>query len=343
MHYLYLHVGFPKTGTTTLQAHAFPSIEEVNYLGKFYPLTDPRNSWSGTAAITIATKPRRYCREKPEDFLRGIGLDPDHLTGNSSSFLLSNEGIIGVCLASRLRNTHVEQADQYHRFGPCVEDLLQKLQLVDAAIQDRHNMQMRIILSIRRQDELLHSYYVHHPRLFDVLSGGGSFEAYATHLLSRGYFCHGGYVLDYAYLLGKMHECFGKENVCMLVYEWMQDKPQAFAGKLAEFIGADHKVIERSFSFREKQRAVSPSTRTKSVHKFTPLGCSLRALKRAILRDSSVQPHLLRRAAPFLYSTHTVEYHLSEETRELIMRHYRSMNRELADMVGVKLDHYGYY
>ena len=34
---LFIHVGYPKTATTTFQKHVFPNHPEIDYLGKFIP------------------------------------------------------------------------------------------------------------------------------------------------------------------------------------------------------------------------------------------------------------------------------------------------------------------
>ena len=38
---LYIHFGFPRTGTTTLQVHLYPNHPQINYLGR-YPKTNPK-------------------------------------------------------------------------------------------------------------------------------------------------------------------------------------------------------------------------------------------------------------------------------------------------------------
>ena len=38
---LYVHFGFPRTGTKTLQMHLFPNHPQINYLGR-YPKTKPK-------------------------------------------------------------------------------------------------------------------------------------------------------------------------------------------------------------------------------------------------------------------------------------------------------------
>ena len=47
MRKLYLHIGYPKTGTTSLQQHVFPKLKTVRYLGKYDPygndITDYQN------------------------------------------------------------------------------------------------------------------------------------------------------------------------------------------------------------------------------------------------------------------------------------------------------------
>jgi len=40
MRTLYLHIGFPKTGTTTFQRHLFPDLTGIRYLGRFNGLKD---------------------------------------------------------------------------------------------------------------------------------------------------------------------------------------------------------------------------------------------------------------------------------------------------------------
>src|SRR5258706_14314689 len=115
---LYIHVGYPKTGTTFLQNEIFPKLQEVNYI----------------KSLLIRPETSRIIRQDEFSF------DYDQIQNNlerhfvKGKNVLSNEGLIGDFFLCKLVNNKLI-ADRLKRLFP----------------------NAKIIISLRNQYDLMES------------------------------------------------------------------------------------------------------------------------------------------------------------------------------------------
>lgn len=199
-----IHIGVPKTGTSTLQERVFPNHPQITFLG-----------WSCSSAV-----------EGFSECLYG-----DSIYENDEAFeacaermeqyLAENEGAV---LFSREHLTH----EKYNK-GLFATRL--KRIFGDA----------KIILTIRRQSEWIASSYVWYVRSIRRPWRGGfpsTLESYlqsnwANRSHSRFATC------DYASIARAYEREFGKERVGVFLFEEMVSNPERFNEKLCKFIGVE--------------------------------------------------------------------------------------------------------
>ena len=215
---LFIHVGYPKTATTTFQKHVFPQHEEIDYLGKFIPSFQYRDEKLFPEIDKLMTTESSQYTSSQE--LREI-VDRYRQQSTKKIMLISSESFIHVTaidlgvVAQRIKEA----------FNPC-----------------------KIVITIREQCDLIKSFFGLHGRfgqyLFLCKEEGEqiriplsmeewltySFRAYHKNFLS---------ILHYNEIINYYCELFGRENVGVFLFEeFVRDKP-TYIRNLCAFLGID--------------------------------------------------------------------------------------------------------
>jgi hypothetical protein len=208
-----VHIGFPKTGTTTHQNHLFAKHSQIHYLGKPYK------------SKHFETELHRLIKEESTtyqpDSLKEYLASPEvriHDAGKKV-LLVSDEIMVSV---SKVRDKGMVAQRIKDVFSPC-----------------------KILITLRNQFEILQSSYISGGRLLTEFNVPKKyrgrfvgFEDWLEHSyenLSRshvGNFIFFNTVDYYARL-------FGKSNVLVLLFEEFIYNKEAYIKKLAEFLNID--------------------------------------------------------------------------------------------------------
>jgi hypothetical protein len=335
---VYLHVGFPKTGTTFLQEYCLPHLRGIHVvtLRNFStPTGVTERLWRVTAGYPLFVDMDEN-RAAMDRFLRGIDED---------KVLISSERLAGTGLWGFRDNFQVTD---------CLRRLL------PAA---------KIILTIRRQDDFLESLYRQAVRNhFDVPID--TYLNYVRHEFIDWYrpplafpsinvwhFNYHAYVQNYI-------AAFGRSNVLVLPYEMLRRDPPRFHAGLAAFMGIDPYyppddiIAYRSYSRLSCRialvlnRFVRDSRREKRPWHVIPdrpptgnlshrdrHGLAYRAL--GAIHQRLTLGYVLRNVVDRIpYSQGNV---INDEKRRLIMEIHRESNRRLDEEYSIDLRKYNYY
>ncbi len=233
---LFIHVGYPKTATTTFQKHVFPKHPDIDYLGKFIPsyryrdqllfpeleklVTTDESRYEGTEGVrTLIERYREQCTNK--------------------ALLISSESFIHVTavdlavVARRLKSA----------FSPC-----------------------KVIITIREQMDIIKSFYGTHGRIGQYMFLcqdetetirfpmnletwlEQSFRSYHKSFLS---------VLHYYETIQCYCRILGRDNVGIFLFEeFVHDRP-TYIRKLSEFLGIDALIMMRLVEGKHENRGAS--------------------------------------------------------------------------------------
>jgi len=235
---LVLHVGYPKTATTTFQQHVFPRHPDIDYLGKFIP------SYGYVDDI--------------------LGRGFDDLMHRSS---LRYDG--GQALASFLDKRLIESS------GKCV--LVSSESFVHPSAVDLQLVAERIfkicrsckiVITIREQASAIKSFYGMHGRYGQYLTIGPKEERdvirypipFTQWLQFQRSAEDQNYLgtLNYDAVIGCYMNIFGVDNVGVFLYEQFAQNPDDYAEALGGFLGVDRGVLKTLM--HGKREWQSPST-----------------------------------------------------------------------------------
>lgn len=186
---IYLHIGTPKTGTTSLQAFFRDNEQVLNKKGIAYPdlgfrfpgIGENRNAGFLTAPVFKEDDVRDTEQEKKNI---EIGLEKlKALTSQYDKILLSDE--------------HIWNEGTLDTKG--WKELKEKFEKIGA--------ELKIVVYFRRQDQVIQSYWAQQVK-------EGSPTPFTNYLKRKQYF-----KLDYAERLKEIAEGVGKENIIVRVYE----------------------------------------------------------------------------------------------------------------------------
>jgi hypothetical protein len=207
-----LHVGFSKTGTTTLQQFLFSKHSQIEYLGK--PYTD--DILKSHLYRLIGQESLVYDHSPLAEYFSKKILKTEH--GSKRLILISDEVLVSY---SKVLDKGM---------------VAQRLKKVFPGA--------RVIFTIRNQLEILKAAYLSRGRLLlnvpDKYEGlHVSFEDWlelSYRSIERSYLGH----VDYFKTIDYYSGLFGRDNVCILLLEELIDRPGEYVKKLAGFLGIDY-------------------------------------------------------------------------------------------------------
>lgn len=200
-----LHIGWPKTGTTTLQKHVFPKFDEYRYLGNF-PSDFAKSHCTTEMTHLLAFASVEKIDQLQRSLWVALQAKEAELFGNvdmNIPLILSEEAI----LSSLLR-----VSDHQHH-GYCTASLEQILQRL-LFLEERWNITFDFLLCERDPIEILHSFYAQGFHLYRRVPSLDSFLKYVAAGLTE----HPMHDLGFAYLkpgyvIERLHHHMGKDRV----------------------------------------------------------------------------------------------------------------------------------
>ena len=212
---IYLHIGYPKTGTTLLQKKIYPKIEKIEYIGKEYSNKNILDRYKESFRIDINII----------NFLRKIKFNnsiPKIVLKKETSYLLSEESIIFETL--RPHNGNECYLKEHYLIIEAIEKIFPKKEY------DVH-----LIFTIRNQVELIQSIYpesyYHHYRKCKKLN---TFKKFYEFICNKETKLH--HSMDFYETILEYEKNFTTEKIHILLYEDLKKNPKEFILKLSNIL-----------------------------------------------------------------------------------------------------------
>lgn len=308
-----VHIGYQKTASSWLQKNLFPNLPEIEFIGKRYPDT----KWCKQLG-------KRLLFDAPADFVAPevqehlatnlAGVDPE------KTRLYSREGLVG-----------------YWRHGS--RDMERNADRIRAVFGSP-----KIVLVIRNQFKLLESIYRQYLRWGGLLTMS-SFLNYKTTQHVHFRLPHAEFLRVVQYYA----QLFGTENLKVLPFELLAEKPQVFCDEITGFIGAapytlqerDKKPANVGFSdnFCRYRRVLNHFVKTP----FNPDAFYPRYQEHGRGLAQAIHPEVLaQKVADLEEKLGRRRTLLTPAQRKMIAEYYAPSNRILQSYMTQDLGAYGY-
>ena len=302
---LILHIGYHRTGTTTLQMLVFPQLTRVAYFRKDKTLA--------SALILSAF------RDSPSIW-RLLG---NKILGQLLADMGGEKAERPALVSAEGMSTHrifaAPGTPHSHRRDPFI--LAAHLRECQAVAQRVGFDGVKVIMGIRRQDHYLASRYVKMASMIDN-PGQEDFERQTREIIDhdKRYFIDGVW-LDFNRTRELIAEVVGEQNVLLVPLEQLADAPSRYLAALSEFVGEplDGLVLEQ-----KNARSVAPDVW--QVGKKV-MNMAARRQRFGKFRALFAQPITIR---------------LSLDLKEEILATYLDSNRSLTSSLKLNLERYGY-
>ena len=304
----YIHIGYPKNASTSLQTDFFPNIEGAYYLGCQYGKGAPFVSKGIQEALySIAMSDSiDFSYQNVEEKIRHATQDIDDrfekmiISWEAFSNNVADRGVI---------------AERLNKLFP------------DA----------NILIIIRNQMDSLQSMYAflvqQLGKNINLSYGRPSIQSYEKWILGQEEFAHRSYfaTLKYYDFIAEYWSLFGKDKVTVLLFEELVNSPASFFDKMAAFLGVN--CIPPPSAQKNKRPTKNQIAFYKLQAKFPGVRLSqylpefvINFGKKILLGSSGLRS---KEELPF-------------DVQERLLDLYREGNRKLQQELGIELGKYGY-
>ncbi|WP_022728618.1 sulfotransferase family protein [Fodinicurvata sediminis] len=341
---LILHIGLPKTATTTLQRHILPNFPA--YLGTHYGEAGPDFAQGLLKRAPVAPL---ESTEDPAaaDWARQLLDHKDERFPDASCIVISHESLTNRQTYGPDDLWPVESASAAESGeGARPFPIISFLETFSEKVWQRGDV--KVLLTLRNQPDWLASLYAQKSAHIKRASQR-DFEDRVRRLIRNG-----NAYLDWSAWVHHLRQAIGADNLCVLPMEEM-DRP-AFWQDLADFLGLDRLPEETPAAFnRQQENARRTQSDSWAIRPLKTWNVSLkRHLKRAYERRDETPPRLVRKvaaladsavSAPYLKfheRQREMEIRLPDDLRSTIQDYCRPFNQRLAEQLGRDLSHLGY-
>lgn len=327
---VFVHIGYPKTATTTLQNHYFPELRGISYLGK---QRDGKNKGVFGDWTEEIKSIQREDIDSIEKISKKFSADLHEKTGEMA-ILLSNEAITSSSIVP-------QRSDK----GFCPTTTPFSAARSTRRLFDESLFDVKIVVVIRRQYDALPScyaqYFMNH---YSHIPNVNTFQKFMD-----DFFCNSGSYprlgFDYLRSIGSFVDFFGEENVHVLPFELFKKDKQAFLKSFFGYIGVEADGLYEKDAPAENVRLMKDGSRRPNGYSFFDLASTIKGMLFPGLH-LGMEKHPVTRVLrsirlPFQANAGVIK--LSKPEEDKIKEIYRLSNEELSERYLLHLGELGYY
>lgn len=326
---IYIHIGYPKTATTTLQKELFAKHSELYYINDYLVGDFMKEIFWGRVSNIQRNKIFYWNR------LNKILLK----TNRHRNIVISNEGFTSVeILLGKVRRMNSNNFFIY----PDASTIAEKIRII--FLESGLFENVFIICTIRRQKDFLKSYYAQEfNRFFKVNKELKSFRKFKNFILAnKDTFIIDS--LDYFYKLIPYENNFGKENLKVFVFEELKNSPQEFYSKISYFLSINNQETQKLTSnkfLNTKKTNKGYKTEKMSVNKYLLTIKRLFGIKQA---TGFTKSNLYKYFESIKFGGKTIkDLEYDDEEISKLRNIFEESNKKLSEKYNLNLEKYDYF
>ena len=322
---VYVHIGYPKTATTTLQNYLFPKHSQVQYL------RDGTKNLSFIGNIFFARENSlKRNRNNIQNELKQF------VSSDKNKYAYSEESLTSFSMFYRfVPNPYIWTVEP--------NSIARKLKSAfkDAEVFD----DVKIIVTIRKQDAMIKSMYAQvYNFVFKKFKETKTFSKFLKYSIDEN---SDGFILDalhYNDVIKEYEDLFGKENICVLVFEELKQDKESYIKKLCEFMDIDFEEAMRLIGDNQTNKRSSSSGYKSDERNIIEL--------LSFYKNKYIGGKSLGLSDSWVYKMLTKIYILGKVLKDLEINNeynkklndfYAKGNKELSERYNLNLKQYGYY
>jgi len=320
MRKLILHLGYPKTATTTIQQNLFCRHKGINYLGR------PFHGEKLTKALCIISDYDNIVFDQYLDFIVTVF---DSIIEDDRTNVLSSEH-------------HV------HKFtltlGGASERniglIAKRLHTVFKKIDD---VDVQFLFTLRRQTDMLETYYVQKYNDFQRTSINtfDKFYEYSINHVNRGFML----TLDYDRVVSFYCDLFGSDRVSVLIFEEFITNMPSYCNKLSALLCVDKNEIMNLLEGRVENTSKTDDKNQKFKY-FLDNNSTVYIMLKSVCKKMGcmglLTPKLKRNILKIFYQK-TEAVRLSSQQERVLKEIFRESNIRISQKNNLELQKFDYY
>lgn len=324
MRKLFVHIGYPKTATSTLQEFVFPELENIQNLGSELSSLIQDVYYAGENA----------CKRKHD--LYKAQLDMIVSGSKYESFIYSNESLTSHSMFFRFQpHPYIWTADP-NLIARKISTVFAETEVFD---------EIHPIIVIRKQEELVRSMYAQvYNIVFKRFRATRTFERFLDYAFNL---CEDRFIVDALFfedVVRTYDELFSPERVHVLAYEELKDNPKAFADQLGSTLNSDKLRILKALKDNDMNRRSSSAgiylTDERSITELMGL------LKLRLMRNKSLgigNTWLVRKLSGIYVPSRKMKIMMPDRYVERCKELFSESNKRLSLSRELHLERFGYY
>lgn len=325
---LIIHIGFPRTGTTTLQS-LFKTLDQIHFIDITRFPWDSINHDLLYGRENHLKRSLNIYKKQLEDFIE--------LNGKNKIYCFSNETLISSSLMFKFRprpniwtNDPISIARKLSFFNK-LEDLFDKV---------------HIILGLRNQSSLIKSFYCQTYRIsYRFFRETNNFEKFFNYTFLENDYGFFSDALYYDQIVDEYIDLFKKENVLVYLLEELENKEfDRFSGLLAELISCEKEFVKNFL--KNNQENETMRYQNKSISAPRSLADYLAHLHGRFfpsLKGRWLQHTFLWKLARKIKINDNVNVNLNNSNISFIKDKYKESNLRLMKTLNLDLKKYKYF
>ncbi|MDA7449959.1 hypothetical protein N8822_01230 [Candidatus Pelagibacter ubique] len=308
-----IHIGYPKTGSTSLRHFLFPNHKDLNYLGRF----DTTVNHLKITELLVKLKDNDFENEIDQIVKIAKNINFSEIKTN----LIADEFIINYSI-------HYDNDGDFNR---TVERTIKRAKY----IFDKINVNLKVCFMIRNQSELIPSFYSNTaPELGKSMTYNADdilhfFKSKQTnnYLLKR--FCDG---LKFSEMYEKIAGIIGQENLKVFIFDKVKYDFKNYIYELSRYLKIDKNTSYKLM--KNKSHFTAMMYLNEEIKANSPMSILFHKIKRTIklpkefFKNFNKKLNIAKKLSKMQFSAEYKKNKIqTKKTREAIMTQYNSLRK----------------